>query len=133
MSTFNPLLNSSELDIRLRQNNGLIIACYCAEWCDTCKKYSIDFDLLAQKWPEHTFVWIDIEENPELLGDEDIENFPTVLIQSPAANLFFGTLLPYISHLDKLLHHIDGTAPAIAGGPPLLRPLLATAAQQNTH
>jgi thiol-disulfide isomerase/thioredoxin len=128
MSIFNPSLDLSALQNRLQQNNGLIVACYCAQWCDTCKKYYDDFTQLAGKWPQHTFVWIDIEDHPELLGDEDVENFPTVLIQSPAANLFFGTLLPYISHLEKLLGRIDATAPAMTSGPPLLRPLLASAA-----
>ncbi len=129
MSIFNPSLDLSALQNRLRQNNGLIVACYCAQWCDTCTKYHDDFTQLADKWPQHTFVWIDIEEHPELLGDDDVENFPTVLIQSSAANLFFGTLLPYISHLEKLLDRLDTTTPAITtSGPPLLRPLLASAA-----
>ncbi|HEY9279241.1 MAG TPA: thioredoxin family protein [Eoetvoesiella sp.] len=129
MLTFNPSLNLSALNFRLQQNNGLIIACYCAQWCDTCKQYQTDFELLAQNRPEHTFVWIDIEDHPELLGDDDVENFPTLLIQSLRGNLFFGTLLPYISHLEKLLDRIDSETPFMAGGPPLLRPLLAAAAQ----
>lgn len=127
MSIFNPSLDLFALQYRLQQNPGLIVACYCAQWCDTCTKYYGEFTQLASKWPQHTFLWIDIEESPELLGDEDVENFPTVLIQSPSANLFFGTLLPYISHLEKLIDRIDATAPALAGGPPLLRPLLASA------
>lgn len=129
MPAFNPLIDSSVLPARLGQRAGLVVACYCAAWCNTCAQYQKDFNALAEKWPEHTFVWIDIEESPELLGDEDIETFPTVSIQNANANVFFGTLLPYIDHLDRLIGHTDGSTPEIKGGPPLLSRLLAPAAQ----
>ncbi len=105
---------------RLEQG-GLAVACYCAAWCDTCKQYRPDFEALSEKWPDAAFVWIDIEENPELLGDEDVENFPTLLIQGPQGNLFFGPLQPYISHLERLLSRAGAASPAVSDGPgPLL-------------
>lgn len=129
MPAFNPLIDSSALSMRLGQTTGLVVACYCAAWCNTCSQYQKDFNALAEKWPEHTFVWIDIEESPELLGDQDIETFPTVSIQNANANVFFGTLLPYIDHLDRLIGHTDASTPEIKCGPPLLSRLLAPAAQ----
>lgn len=101
------------------ENNRYQVVCYCARWCDTCRDYAPAFSALAEKWPQHVFVWVDIEENPELLGDEDVENFPTILVQSGEQNLFFGPLLPHISHLDKLLetaHRLNATD---IGPPPL--------------
>src|SRR3546814_13435956 len=83
MPVFDPLHDKPALLNRLQQDDGLIIACYCAAWCDTCTEYRPQFDALADKWPDHAFVWIDIEESPELLDDEDVENFPTILIQNP--------------------------------------------------
>lgn len=129
MPAFNPLIDSSALSARLGQGTGLVVACYCAAWCNTCTQYQKDFDALTEKWPEHTFVWIDIEEHPELLGDEDIETFPTVSIQNANANVFFGTLQPYIDHLDRLIGHTDASTPGIKRGPPLLSRLLASTAQ----
>lgn len=127
MSALNPLHDFSILRARMAETVGLVVACYCAAWCDTCTKYRHEFDALARQWPEHVFVWIDIEENPEYMGDEDVEDFPTVSIQSTAANLFFGTLLPYADHLDRLLKNTDPSLPGIAGGPPLLRSLIQAA------
>lgn len=96
--------------------NDVSVVCYCAEWCDTCRQYLDDFRNLAGQWPNHTFIWVDIEETPELLDDEDVENFPTILIQDKGHNRFFGPLLPHISHLDALLRKADGL-PELATGP----------------
>ncbi|NYT63585.1 thioredoxin family protein [Alcaligenaceae bacterium] len=127
-----PVLDSQHdalaLQSRLNSFQGLVIACYCAAWCDTCAKYRPEFNALAQRWPQHVFVWIDIEENPELLGDEDVENFPTVLVQGASGNLFYGPMLPYISHLDRFISHTDDTTPVIDSGPALLHTLLVPAA-----
>src|SRR3546814_6083877 len=74
MPVFDPLHDKPALLNRLQQDDGLIIACYCAAWCDTCTEYRPQFDALADKWPDHAFVWIDIEESPELLDDEDVRS-----------------------------------------------------------
>src|SRR3546814_12334235 len=95
MTIFNPLLDLSALTARLDRNPGLLVACYCAQWCDTCREYQTSFQTLAAQWPQHTFVWIDIEDSPDLLGDEDVENFPTISIQGTDRTSFFGTMLPY--------------------------------------
>ena len=124
MPTFNPLLDLPALRSRLARHEGLLVVCYCAEWCDTCRQYQPGFEALAGQFPGHTFIWVDIEENPELLGDDDVENFPTLLVQSAGANLFYGPMLPYPGHLEKLLTRLGEDSPAVAGGPPLLRPLL---------
>jgi thiol-disulfide isomerase/thioredoxin len=105
-----------------------VVACYCAQWCDTCRKYRSEFEALAMQWPEHAFVWIDIEDSPELLGDVDVENFPTIALQDAQRTLFFGTLLPYASHLDRLIGRSGVLQDAPAEAPPLLRPLLEEAA-----
>ncbi|NYT80390.1 thioredoxin family protein [Alcaligenaceae bacterium] len=123
MPVYDPQHHMPALRDRLTREDGLVIACYCAAWCDTCRQYRPDFDGLAQKWPQHTFVWIDIEENPDLLDDEDVENFPTILVQSRAGNLFFGSMLPYISHLEKLVPGLEAADP-IEGGPGQLSGLL---------
>lgn len=125
MPIYDPQHDLAALKQRLEGNDDLLVVCYCAQWCDTCGQYHRDFSALAERHPQHIFIWVDIEEQPELLGDEDVENFPTLLLQSDGANLFFGTQLPYISHLEKLLDRVDDlrTVPA-AGGPPPLRGLL---------
>lgn len=93
-----------------------VVICYCAQWCDTCRQYLDDFRNLAAHWPNRLFIWVDIEENPELLDDEDVENFPTILIQDKGGNRFFGPILPHIGHLETLLRKAP-ELPASRTGP----------------
>ncbi|OYO32349.1 thioredoxin family protein [Janthinobacterium sp. PC23-8] len=71
-----------------------IIACLCAQWCGTCASYRATFEELAARHPDAVFVWIDIEDQSEVVGELDIENFPTLLIQQDDNVAFFGTVLP---------------------------------------
>lgn len=71
-----------------------IVACLCAGWCGTCSTYRVTFDQLAARHPDKLFVWIDIEDQADVVGDLDIENFPTLLIQHQDHVAFFGTVLP---------------------------------------
>lgn len=128
MSVFDPHSDLAGLRTRLHEHPGLIVACYCAAWCDACTQYRGPFEALAQRTPSHTFVWIDIEENPELLGDEDVENFPTILLQDQRGTLFYGAQLPHIQHLERLIQSVGGPShDAIALGPGNLRVLVGAA------
>lgn len=71
-----------------------IVACLCAQWCDVCGSYRKVFEELAQRHPELQLVWIDIEDQADLVGDFDVENFPTLLIQRGDRVRFFGTVVP---------------------------------------
>lgn len=74
--------------------DGWVVACLCAAWCDTCRSYRGAFDELAKQHPDKRFVWIDIEDEADVVGEIDVENFPTLLIQRGDAVAFFGTVLP---------------------------------------
>jgi thiol-disulfide isomerase/thioredoxin len=80
-----------------------VTACLCAAWCDTCNSYRDKFAELANLHPDRRFVWIDIEDQADLVGDFDIDNFPTLLIQRNGLVSFFGTTLPDIKLADRLL------------------------------
>lgn len=127
MPVLNPQHDLIALQTTLQTHDGWVVACYCAAWCDSCKKYLADFTALAEQFPQHCFVWIDIEEYPELLGDEEVENFPTLLIQTAQENVFFGPMLPHVAHLQRMLLSMEGQQPATVDGPPPLKTLLATA------
>ncbi len=92
-----------------------IVACLCAEWCDTCGAWRAEFERVAAASPQFAFRWIDIEDEADLLGDVDVENFPTVLVARAGEVLFAGTLRPDAAHLRRLLDVIaSGAAQAPA-------------------
>ena len=80
-----------------------VVACLCAAWCDTCRGYRSTFDELAARHPDKHFVWIDIEDEADVVGDIDVENFPTLLMQRGDAVSFFGTVLPDVKLADRLI------------------------------
>ena len=80
-----------------------VIACLCAGWCDVCKQYRPGFEALASEYPDHQFVWIDIEDQADLVGDLDVENFPTILMQHRDTVAFYGTMLPEPRQVARLL------------------------------
>ncbi len=83
--------------------DGWVVACLCAAWCGTCGSYRATFEQFADKHPGLSFVWIDIEDQADLLGDLDVENFPTLLMQKDGVVAFFGTMLPELALADRLL------------------------------
>jgi len=111
-------------------HRGLVL-CFCAAWCDTCRAYQEKFDDLAGQYADWVFVWVDIEEHPELLGDEDVENFPTLLVVTGGHSRFFGPMLPHIGHLQRLLDSADEHMPTVHTAL-ALADLLATPAQSHT-
>lgn len=80
-----------------------IVACLCAAWCGTCGSYRATFDTLAARHPDMDFVWIDIEDQAEVVGELDIDNFPTLLIQRDEVVAFFGTVLPDAALAERLI------------------------------
>ena len=80
-----------------------IVACLCAEWCGTCRGYRSGFEEMAARHPDKRFFWIDIEDQADLLGDLDVENFPTVLIQYGDIVTYCAPVLPEHRQVDRLL------------------------------
>lgn len=94
----------------------LLVACLCAQWCGVCRDYRPLFEqVLAEARADLLPVWVDIEDHDELLGDVDVDNFPTLLIARGAELLFFGSITPQPQTLQRLLRSAaEGglTAPA---------------------
>src|ERR1700730_13039610 len=104
-----PRMTFSRLDADNRQalaqalaHDEWVIACLCAQWCGSCREYEIAFAQLAERHPQHHFVWIDIEDQADIVGDFDVDNFPTLLIQRGATVTFFGTMEPEIRLAERI-------------------------------
>ena len=85
--------NRADVAAALAQDRW-IVACLCAAWCGTCATYRATFEELASRHPDKYFLWVDIEDHADVVGDLDVENFPTLLIQRHEHVAFFGTMLP---------------------------------------
>jgi thioredoxin 1 len=81
----------------------LFVACLCAQWCDTCGDYRSVFAHLKDEFPNCRFVWIDIEDQAELVDPIEVENFPTLLIAMGMQALFFGTVTPQLDTARRLI------------------------------
>ena len=88
-------------------NAKLLVACLCATWCGTCREYKDAFLSLVKIFPDAAFIWLDVDDDAELVGDLDVENFPTILIQRDNAVLFFGVMLPDHKQLKRLIQALD--------------------------
>lgn len=76
------------------QQNGLLVACLCATWCKTCTEFRATFDKLAAASADAKFVWLDVEDDSALVGDIEIENFPTLAVFRGDKPLFYGVTMP---------------------------------------
>ena len=99
----------------------LLVACLCAQWCRTCDAYRdtlVATQAAMRLGHPHAalrFVWVDIEDESELVGDLDIEDFPTLLLARGDQVLFFGPLMPHAQTLDRLVRSaLDTELPALA-------------------
>ncbi|MBB1635031.1 MULTISPECIES: thioredoxin family protein [Cupriavidus] len=112
---------------------GRLVACLCAAWCGTCGTYQEAFAALAARFPGDCFVWIDIETHADQLGDLDIDNFPTLLVQPAAggAAQFYGTLLPHIEVLERMLARGAAMAPTAGAAVPNVLEWLAPRANDD--
>lgn len=90
----------------LSQLDGWFVACLCAAWCGTCGQYRPRLEQLAARFPEVPMIWIDIEDEADVVGDLDIDNFPTLLIQHADTVTFFGTVLPDPALAERLLQSL---------------------------
>jgi len=95
-------ISPAELQQQLSRHHTLV-ACLCAAWCDVCAAYRPQFEGFAEQHPEKLFLWVDIEDQAELVEDVNVENFPTLLIQQYGIVTFFGTMQPDTKQLKRLL------------------------------
>ncbi|MBV8503929.1 MAG: thioredoxin [Paucibacter sp.] len=97
-------------DPRVTENLTVLhVACLCAAWCRLCDDYApvlertiSELELPGVKLRGH---WIDIEDEAELVGDVDVETFPTIVVIGPEGVRFAGPVLPHADTLGRLLRN----------------------------
>lgn len=104
---------------------GWQVACLCADWCGTCKQYRQPFEALAAQFPQMRFVWVDVEDREDVIGDLDIETFPSLLISDGDKPCFLGPVLPQIQVLARMLQSLPNDPAARAANEQEARQLLS--------
>ncbi|CAN5497889.1 thioredoxin family protein [soil metagenome] len=91
-----------------------LVACLCAQWCGVCRDYRERFTQAAARFPSAEFIWIDIEDEADLVGEMDVTDFPTLLVAVDGLPRFCGPLTPQPEMLDRLLRIcIDAPPPPL--------------------
>lgn len=85
----------------------LLVACLCAQWCNVCEEYRSRFQQVQAAvmldHPQADFLWIDIEDEADLLHPLDVEDFPTLLIALGDQPHFLGPLTPQAQTLERMI------------------------------
>lgn len=75
--------------------DDLFVACLCAAWCHVCSDYRSTFEALAREpGAGARWRWIDIEDDEDLLGGVEVDDFPTLLVADREGVRFFGVIAP---------------------------------------
>src|SRR5450830_1209602 len=98
---------------------SVLVVCLCAEWCGVCRDYRQRFAQVQTQFPGVRFLWIDVEDEADLLHPLDVEDFPTLLLAVGDAPRFFGPVTPQLEMLERLIRAQTGRAgaPALANQP----------------
>ena len=94
----------------MNSENSWRVVCLCAAWCRTCDDYRTVFDAVALEFAGWRFIWIDIEDQSELIDDFDVETFPALLIGQGPTLYFAGPLTPQPETLVRLLNALRARA-----------------------
>jgi thioredoxin 1 len=97
------------------------VACLCAAWCRLCDDYVSVIEQVSHETATAgaavVWHWIDIEDEAELVGDFDVETFPTLVIVDGTQVRFAGPLAPQPDTLRRLLRSTVHEAEAAAHWP----------------
>ena len=100
-----------------------LVVALCAAWCDSCNEFRVTFERIEKERPHLVFLWLDIEDDSEICGDINIENFPTLAIYRGARLLHYGVSLPQEGTVARLIDEIAQRGEADAAAPEAVRDL----------
>ncbi len=106
------------------------VVALCAAWCDTCSEFRTTLERIAELRPDTLFLWLDIEDDSDICGDIDIENFPTLAIYRGERLLHYGVTLPLEGPVSRLVDEILARTDAAGSAP---RPVLELPHRVRAH
>lgn len=90
---------------------GLRVACLCAAWCHVCSGWREEFEATLRA-AGVAARWIDIEDEEDLLGPIEVDDFPTLLVVREGQPVWFGVIAPRAEALLRRLA-AAGASPAL--------------------
>ena len=78
MSQINEITEIDELNKIVALGN-LVVVDFTAKWCAPCKIISPIFESFIIKYPNATFIKVDVDESEELVSEHDISCMPTFI------------------------------------------------------
>ena len=105
------LLTASAVDrqtlaSRWNADGPLVAIALCAAWCHTCREFRETFERIAIARSDAQFIWLDIEDDHEICGDIDVENFPTLAVFRGDVPVHFGVSTPQEATLARLIDEL---------------------------
>ncbi|MBC7435044.1 MAG: thioredoxin family protein [Bdellovibrionales bacterium] len=101
-------------DTQRQAGSVTLVVCLCAQWCGVCRDYRETFTQAAARFAPTQFIWVDIEDEADIVDSLDINDFPTLLVAVNYQPVFYGPLTPRPETLDRLLRScMDRPPPAL--------------------
>jgi thioredoxin reductase (NADPH) len=110
--------NASMLVRRWTETAAPAVVALCAAWCDTCNEFRATLERIAELRPDTLFLWLDVEDDSDVCGDIDIENFPTLAIYRGGLLLHYGVTLPLEGPVSRLVDEIRARPDSAGSAPP---------------
>jgi thioredoxin reductase (NADPH) len=82
---------------------ALVVVCLCAAWCDSCRAFRATYEALAERDASAVYVWLDVEDDADVVGDVDIETFPTLAVYRGERLLHYGVSLPQAATVARVI------------------------------
>lgn len=93
----------ARLDAALAAGDATLAVAFCAQWCSTCREFRPALARLAAARPDVFVLWLDVEDDADLLDDLELDTFPTLAIYGGATLRHYGPVLPQASLVERLL------------------------------
>lgn len=99
-------VDRQSLASRWSPDGPLVVISLCAAWCHTCREFRETFERIAMNRPDAQFVWLDIEDDHEICGDIDVENFPTLVVFRGDVPMHCGVSTPQEATVARLIEEL---------------------------
>ena len=120
-------VSAPDLGLMARQadDETPVIVSLCAAWCDTCNEFRASYERIAAARPEMLFIWLDIEDDADICGDINVENFPTLAIYRGGRLMHFGVSLPHEGVVARLIDEMARRSAGVVDAPGAVTELIA--------